>query len=218
MNLIPILEKRYSTKVFDPTKKISQSDVTQIKALLRLSPSSVNIQPWHFLLTESEKGKTRIAKSATGQFQFNHAKILNASLVVVFCVKTEIDADYLQKLGECEEQDGRYATSELKQLITGARQTFTELHRSQRQDLPHWLEKQVYLNMGSFLLGVATLGLDAVPMEGVDFSLLDQEFNLTEQGFASVGVVSVGYAAKEDFNASLPKSRLAETDVFTIIK
>lgn len=30
------------------------------------------------------------------------------------------------------------------------------------------MAKQVYLNVGNFLLGVAAMGLDAVPIEGFD--------------------------------------------------
>jgi nitroreductase/dihydropteridine reductase len=58
------------------------------------------------------------------------------------------------------------------------------------------------------VLGVAALGLDAVPIEGFDAAVLDDEFGLTAQGFTSVVVVPVGHHSVEDFNASLPKSRL----------
>ncbi len=47
--------------------------------------------------------------------------------------------------------------------------------------------KQVYLNVGNFLLGVAAMGLDAVPIEGVDFAILDEEFDLKAQGLHQPG-------------------------------
>ena len=77
------------------------------------------------------------------------------------------------------------------------------------------MEKQVYLNVGNFLLGVAALGLDAVPIEGFDAAVLDEEFGLKAQGFTSVVVVPVGYHSVEDFNASLPKSRLPLSTIVT---
>lgn len=57
MNLTVILNNRYSAKDFDPNKKISAEDFEQLKSLLRMSPSSVNIQPWHFVIATTDEGK-----------------------------------------------------------------------------------------------------------------------------------------------------------------
>lgn len=43
MNVQDIVQKRYSTKSFDASKKISAEDFAQIEAALRYGPSSVNI-------------------------------------------------------------------------------------------------------------------------------------------------------------------------------
>jgi len=71
--------------------------------------------------------------------------------------------------------------------------------------------------MGSLLLGSAALGIDAVPMEGFDVKVLNEELGLTEKGFTAVALVPLGYKANDDFNAQLPKSRLSEEEVFTTI-
>lgn len=214
MNIIDVLTRRYSTKNFDPTKTLSDEQLTQIKALLRMSPSSVNLQPWHFFLAQTEGAKARVAKGAGGDFAFNAAKITDAALAVVFCVKTDADADYMQKLLDKEDTDGRFSQTEFREFMRAGRQRFSDLHR-EIGDFDQWMEKQVYLNMGGFLLGVATLGLDAVPMEGVDFQALDEEFGLKDKGLRAIGVVSVGYRSADDFNADLPKSRLDEADILT---
>jgi hypothetical protein len=86
------------------------------------------------------------------------------------------------------------------------------MHRKELQDDDQWMAKQVYLNVGNFLLGVAAMGLDAVPIEGVDFAILDAEFDLKAQGYTSLVVVPVGHHSVEDFNATLPKSRPAVDD------
>jgi len=77
------------------------------------------------------------------------------------------------------------------------------------------MAKQVYLNVGNFLLGVGALGLDAVPIEGFDAALHDAEVGLKEKGFTSLVVVPVGRHSVEDFNASLPKSRLPLSTIIT---
>lgn len=69
--------------------------------------------------------------------------------------------------------------------------------------------------MGFALFAAAALGIDAVPMEGADMAVLNEEFGLTEKGYTTVAVVSFGYRASDDFNAELPKSRLAVDVVFS---
>jgi nitroreductase/dihydropteridine reductase len=217
MNLIEILNKRYSTKEFDSTKRISDEDFTKIKALLRLSASSVNSQPWHFVVANTEEGKKQINKSTQGFFAFNEAKVLGASHVVVLCAKTDLTEDYLLHVLESEDADGRFASQEIKDGQHMGRSTFVNIHRYDAKDLQHWVEKQVYLNMGNLLLGAAALGIDAVPMEGFDPKVLDQELGLREKGFTAIGIVSLGYRSSNDYNANLPKSRLKEDEIITII-
>jgi len=217
MNLIEIMERRYSTKKFDNTRKISAEDMKQIKELLRLSASSVNIQPWHFIIASSEEGKKQISKSTQGFYAFNDEKVLTASDIVVLCARTSMDEDYLQHILEKEDQDGRFANEEIKNGMHGGRSTFVNFHKNDYNDLQYWMDKQVYLNMGSLLLGSAALGIDAVPMEGFDVKVLNEELGLTEKGFTAVALVPLGYKANDDFNAQLPKSRLSEEEVFTTI-
>ena len=208
MNIIDVAKSRYTTKVFDSSKKIPAEKVEQIKQLLRLSPSSTNLQPWHFILASSDEGKARVAKATSGFYSFNEPKVLNASHVVVFCAKTTLDEDYLSKVLQQEQADGRFANSEVMAGQNKGRTYFANLHRFDYKDAQHWMEKQVYLNVGNFLLGVAALGIDAVPIEGFDARILDTEFGLREKGFTSVVIVPLGYRSKDDFNADLPKSRL----------
>ncbi len=217
MNLTDIALTRYATKAFDPARKISDEALTQIKSLLRLSPSSVNSQPWHFIIAGSDAGKQRIAKGTQGPFQANEAKVLNASHVVLFCAKTEIDDDYLDHLLATEEADGRFPEPSVKEMTKGVRSVFVNLHRADLNDAPQWMEKQVYLNMGSLLLGVAALGIDAVPLEGIDIAALNEEFGLPEKGYTAVAAASLGYRSTDDFNAKLPKSRLPEDEILTLL-
>lgn len=218
MQLIEALQRRYATKAFDATKKLPETVVEQLFALLRLSPSSTNIQPWHFIVASTDEGKARLAQGAGGNYSYNAGKILNASHVVLFCARTQVDDAHLQKVLAAEERDGRFASApEVKAAAHNTRLAYLNEHKFTKKDVPHWLEKQVYLNMGSFLLGAGLLGIDAVPLEGIDQAILDAEFALNERDLTAITAVALGYRAETDFNAALPKSRLAAEDIFTVI-
>lgn len=215
MSIIDAAKKRYSTKVFDPSRKLTNDQLQQIKALIRLSASSVNSQPWHVIVAATDDAKQRIAKATEGPYVFNKPKILNASHVLVFCSKTTIDDDYLSDLLACEQQDGRFSNEQSKQRMVDGRNFFVDLHRKTLGDADHWMQKQVYLNIGSLLLGAAAMGIDAVPIEGFDREILDEEFDLNAQGFTSLVVVPIGYHSADDFNVDVPKSRWHDEKIFT---
>lgn len=215
MNLKNVALSRYSTKAFDPAKKISAEQFDHIKSLLRFSPSSVNTQPWHFVIADTAEGRERVSKGTQGMFAFNNEKVLNSSHVIVFCVKTDISDEYLDRLLAAEDEDKRFADPAIKEMSRSGRATFVGLHRDQLKDADQWMEKQVYLNMGTVLLGAGAMGIDAVPIEGVDAQALNEEFSLTEKGYRAVALIALGHRDENDFNAALPKSRLPEAEIFT---
>ncbi|HAG52248.1 MAG TPA: oxygen-insensitive NAD(P)H nitroreductase [Alphaproteobacteria bacterium] len=207
---------RYSAKAYMADKKISAENLEKVKELLRYSASSTNVQPWHFIIASSEESKAKIAK-ATQAYPFNTKAIEDSSHIVVFCAKTSIDEEFLLKVLEQEVKDGRYdAAPEFKDRMHQGRSWFVNMHKDEIKDLDHWMGKQVYLNAGSFLLGVSALGIDALPMEGIEFDILDEEFGLVEKGYTGVLVVPIGYADKEqDYNSRTPKSRLTYKEILT---
>ncbi|PCK30999.1 oxygen-insensitive NAD(P)H nitroreductase [Pseudoalteromonas piscicida] len=210
------INNRYSTKAFDPDKKISDSDIELLKQVLRLSPSSTNVQPWHFVIASTEAGKNRVAKSTQENYKFNEAKVLNASHVIVFAAKQNIDDAHLDKVLAKESVDGRFEKgSEIEAQMNNGRRYFVGLNQTSDEAIKAWTGKQVYLNLGQFLLSTALLGIDSVPIEGFDAEILGKELGLTAQGFDPLALVALGYKDENDFNAKLPKSRLAIEEIIT---
>ncbi|MDE5037761.1 nitroreductase family protein, partial [Francisella tularensis] len=80
---------RYTTKAYDPTTKLSNEHIQQIIDILRFTPSSVNSQPWHFILATSDLAKAKIAKAAENIHPKNVTNIKHCALVIVFCLKTD---------------------------------------------------------------------------------------------------------------------------------
>lgn len=208
MTVSDIALARYTTKIFDAARRIDDAVIEDLIEALRLAPSSVNSQPWHFVVAASPEGRERIAKAMPGAYAYNAPKVRDASHVVVFCARVGIDKDHLDAVLSQETADGRFPTEEAKTGQRTARAFYTEAHRFDRKDLQVWIEKQVYLALGSLLTYAASLKIDACPMEGFDSRLLDEELGLRAKGLTSLVVVGLGYRAENDFNARLPKSRL----------
>ncbi len=216
MDIAQLVQTRRTCKAFDPSKKIPAAHIEQLKTLLRFAPSSVNSQPWHFIIASSDEGKARLAKSAQqGSYTANDPKIRNASHVVVLCARTTLDDAHLATLLHQEEHDGRFPTPEGKEMQNRGRTYYMNMHRFDLKDTQHWMEKQVYIALGSLLFGAASLDIDATPIEGFDARILNEELGLRAQGLTSVVMVALGYRSGDDFNAKLPKSRLPADTVIS---
>ncbi len=217
MDIAKLATSRYTTKAFDPHKHIGAALMEQITTLLRFAPSSVNSQPWHFIIAETAEAKAKIARATTGPYGANEAKVLNASHVVVLCRRHELSDEHLAQVLAQEEQDGRFPSPEARAAQQKGRGFYVNMHRNELQDTQPWMEKQVYLALGSLLFGAAALGVDATPIEGFDRSVLDDELMLRAKGLNSVVLAALGYRSDDDFNAELPKSRLPADEIITLL-
>lgn len=212
-NLIEILKHRYTTKAYEPGRRLPDDIAAQLLAALRYAPSSVNSQPWHFVVADDDAGKARIAKSVANAL-YNLPKIRDASLVVAIFARDSLPADYLRTVLDQEQADGRFADEAAREAQGKGRGGYVALHE-RKGDVASWAQKQAYIALGFGLLSAAVLGVDATPIEGFDPDALDAEFDLKAKGFSAAVIVSFGYHAESDPNAKLPKSRLPESVVFS---
>lgn len=214
MSLLESARTRYTTKAYDTAHRLTDDQVNDLLELLRLTPSSVNIQPWHFFVAGTEDAKALIRPSVQGTYAANEPKVMQASHVIVLCTKTQIDEAHFEALRAQESQDGRYASAEVEAAGQKGRRFYVGQHT---QDMAMWLEKQTYIALGALLLGAADAGIDATPIEGFDRDTLNRALNLSAKGLTSSVVVALGHRSAADPNAALPKSRLSRKAVTTVL-
>lgn len=217
MSIADLTYQRKTTKAFDPAFQLSEAQLADICALLRMSPSSTNAQPWHFFVATSDAGKRCVAAGASGDFAYNEPKIMNASAVLVLCARNHMDDAYLRSVLAQEASDGRLSTEEAQINQHRVRSGYVHMHAQQPDGVLQWASKQVYIALGFVLLGAAQMGVDACPIEGFDADAVDQALGLAPKGLRSQVLVALGRSSAQDFNAALPKSRLAESEIITVL-
>lgn len=212
MNIEQVIRTRYASKNYDAAKKLTPEQEQQLFNLLRYSPSSVNSQPWHFFALVSDEAKEYILTAVT---EPNRGKITRAAMVVVFTTRNEITEAHLNAILAQEKRDGRFATDEQARHQDQGRRYFVALNSNSKQQQRDWMARQAYISLGFLLLGAATMGLDATPIEGFCAEKLNQALDLDKQHLTSVVIAAVGYRDEHDFNAALPKSRFGQEQVIT---
>lgn len=210
-----IARARYTTKAYDPARPLTATQVEELLDVLHLSPSSINSQPWHFLVAADAPARARVAAGTQGPYAYNAPKLRDASLVLVLAARREMTDAHIAAVLDQEQADGRFATDEARAQRAQSCAGFVDLHREQLHDARHWMEKQVYLALGGLLFAAGAMGIDATPIEGFDPAAVDEALDLPARGLGSVVLVALGHRGESDFNAALPKSRLPRGQVFT---
>lgn len=214
--IITDLNSRYTAKKYDPSKRISSEDLAVIKEAIRLSASSINSQPWKFILVESDEGKQRLHDSFVNKHQFNQLHAKEASHTVLLAYDPTFTKDKFRKRVDAEVSSG-HLPAEMYDTFMGA-YAFAEMNTNENGDNSSWTKAQVYLALGNLLHTLARLGIASTPMEGVDSELIGELFEKELDGHVCEVAVAMGYHKDgEDWNRGLPKARLAMDDIITTV-
>jgi len=214
--IIHDLASRYTTKKYDKTKKIPQQDLAVLYQAMRLSPSSINSQPWKFIVIESEQAKQRMFDSFAKKFQFNQPHIFACSHIILFAHNPAYTRVDYERVLDKAVQDKRTQPEE-KEKAFGS-YLFADIHTDDKGQNGAWTKSQTYIALGNVMHTLARLKIDSTPMEGIDSDLISQIFEKELAGHECHVALAIGYHdQQEDYNAALPKSRLALEDVVTVI-
>jgi len=214
-DIITDLENRYTVKKYDETQKVSKEDLLVFLEALRLSASSINSQPWKFIVIETDESKQRFHDSFADRFQFNQSHAKTASHIILFAHKTVYTEQDYDAVVEKSIAD-RHTASEKKSEALAA-YGFVKMNEDERGEHSAWTKSQTYIALGNALHTLARLNIDSTTMEGIDRELLKQYFAKELDGYECHVALAIGYHHEEDRNAQAPKSRLALEDVVTIV-
>lgn len=206
----PIIEDllwRYTTKKYDPTRKVPEKDLDVLFEAMRLSASSINSQPWKFIVIESDTAKQRMHKTFANKHQYNQPHIFESSHTILFAHNPHYTRENYAAVVDKAIQDQR-TKPENREGAFGA-YMFAELNTDEAGYNGAWTKAQTYLALGNTLHTLARLKIDATPLEGIDTDLVNEEFKQELGGYRCDVALAIGYHhPEEDYNAKLPKSRL----------
>ncbi|PJX28471.1 hypothetical protein CAP47_00560 [Psychroflexus sp. S27] len=63
-NILEEYKWRYATKKFNSEKKISDKEMSVIKEVMRLAPSSYGLQPYEIIIVENDKIRKELCEKA----------------------------------------------------------------------------------------------------------------------------------------------------------
>jgi nitroreductase len=195
MTIHELLLRRFATKKFDPTKKVSDDDLAYILEAARLSCSSANTQPWFITVVTNAELRAKLREAGYGQSQITDA----SHLLVLSCMKDpmvriEKTAALIQEKAGAESAEG------YKKMVTGWIPATPE-------GVFGWFKPQTYLALQAMILAAAEKGIDSCPMEGFNPGVFAELLGLTDK--TPCALLPIGYAAEPGH----PKVRVPMEDI-----
>ncbi|WP_270354603.1 NAD(P)H-dependent oxidoreductase [Bacillus velezensis] len=210
--IIEAYQFRHATKEFDPEKKISESDFEFILETGRLSPSSLGLEPWKFVVVQNPELREKLREFTWGA----QKQLPTASHFVLLLARTakdiRFDADYVKNhLREVKKMPEDMYEGYISKTEDFQKHDFNLLESDRA--LFDWASKQTYIALGNMMTAAAQIGIDSCPVEGFNYKeihrILEEE-GLLENGSFDISVMAAfGYRVREP----RPKTRSASKDI-----
>lgn len=208
-------DRRVAVRVYDKEKVVSRDDMEFILDTAWLSPSSVGLEGWRFVVLDRkqiEKLAPKIKEVAWGA----QPQLETASHFVLLLAETKArydsDSIYQSLLRRGLEGDDIQARLDLYQAFQTRDMGMADNSRA----LFDWTAKQTYIAMGNMMTSASMIGIDTCPIEGFNYGkvneILAEEGILNPDKEAIASMVSFGYRLKD---LKHPRSRKDRNQVIT---
>ncbi|ATH61805.1 NAD(P)H-dependent oxidoreductase [Staphylococcus pasteuri] len=195
--IIDAFNFRHATKQFDPEKIIPKEDFETILEAGRLSPSSLGLEPWKFVVVQNKVLRDKLKPYSWGA----QKQLDSASHFVIVLARKNVtsQSQFVQDLVKGVKG---YKESTLPAVYEKFDNFQTNFHiNDSERTLFDWASKQTYIALANMMTSAALLGIDSCPMEGFDLdevtALLKDEGILDTDHFGISVMAAFGYRADE---------------------
>lgn len=209
MSLIENLNWRYATKKFDPSKKISDSDIETIKEAISLSATSYGLEAYKVLIIEDENLRQQLLPASWGQTQ-----VTDASHLLVFCSFNTVSPEYIDGYVQLKSDVQGIPSENLTGYGDFMKKTIASFPDEATKN---WTAKQTYIALANAMTACAELKLDSCPMEGFDAGKYNEILGLDSKGLSAALVLPIGYRSEEDQTQHGKKVRKPLTELFEVV-
>jgi nitroreductase/dihydropteridine reductase len=193
-------EERYSCRKFDG-RKIEDEKISQIKDIIRNSPSAFNLQPWRIKIISDHKLIEKLTPVVFG----GGSQVPTCSHLLVFCTKTDLEDMIVQNVEDLRKE---HAPEEIINFwLRGANAQYGPATSSDKRLAE--AEKNVYIAVASAVYGAKSLGIDSCIIGGFDHAGIGKILGLTPDLTPTL-IVTLGYAA----DSFTPRQRLPGEEIF----
>jgi nitroreductase len=181
MNVSTAIETRRSIKHYDPSHRMTETEVERLMSLALLSPTAFNIQNWRFVLVQDPELRKQVRAASWDQ-----AQVTDASLLVVL----------VADLNSWDRDAARYwknAPQAVQDFLVPA---IDQYYRGKPQVQRDEGMRSCGMAAMALMLAAKEMGYDSCPMDGFDFDAVAKLLNLPADHTPAM-YVAIGKGTKE---------------------
>lgn len=196
-----VIHGRRTIKKYNPEVKISREEMSQILEEATLAPSSFNLQPWRFVVIESQDAKEKLLDLAP----FNSTQVITSSAVIAVFGDLEFANRADDIYGRAVEL--AHMPQEIKEKILSTVGPLFDSFSVQEK------RESIMVDGGlvtmQLLLTAYAHGYATNPMAGFNKEKIAEAFGLDATRYIPIVIISIGKAADE----GRPPVRLPVDDI-----
>ena len=200
-----IAYNRKSIRVYDETVKISREEMLEMIEEATLAPSSVNMQPWRFVIVESDEAKATLKPL----IRFNTRQNVTSSAMILISGGMQC-YEFGEEIYDKAVAEGKMSQEVRDQQIGAIIPYYKNFTKAQMNDV---VKIDASLAAMQLMLSARAHGYDTNPIGGFEADQIAAAFDLDPERFVPVMVLSLGKAAEVGYDSV----RLA-ADKFTTFK
>ncbi|MBO1101205.1 nitroreductase family protein [Enterococcus hirae] len=184
---------RKSVRVYDETVKISHEEMLEMIQETTTAPSSVNMQPWRFVVAESEEAKAKLKPLIRFNTRQNDT---SSAMVMIFgdmnCY------EYGEEIYDQAVAEGKMPAEVRDQQLAAILPYYQNFTREQMNDV---VKIDASLAAMQFMLVARSHGYETNPIGGFEADQLAEAFDLDKERYVPVMILSVGKAVEEGYES-----------------
>lgn len=184
---------RKSVRVYDETVKISHEEMLEMIQETTTAPSSVNMQPWRFVVAESEEAKAKLKPL----IRFNKRQNDTSSAMVMIFGDMNC-YEYGEEIYDQAVAEGKMPAEVRDQQLAAILPYYQNFTREQMNDV---VKIDASLAAMQFMLVARSHGYETNPIGGFEADQLAEAFDLDKERYVPVMILSVGKAVEEGYES-----------------
>ncbi|MGM9924368.1 MAG: nitroreductase family protein [Bacillus sp. (in: firmicutes)] len=191
-DVLNIIRERHSVREYDPAYTIPQAAIEEMLTQAAYAPSSSNLQPWRFLVFQSEAQKEGLLSIA-----YNQSPIASCSAVIAVMGDTKMYQN-VEKIYRSNFEAGNIDEVNTQRLIDSVNETYPNLSREARANIAAFDAGLISMQ---FMLIAKAYGYDTVTIGGFDKQKFADTYDI-EDRYMPIVLIALGKAAAPAFGTT----------------
>lgn len=188
-----LLTNRRSVRAYDPTVKISKEEMQQMLTEAATAPSSVNMQPWRFVIVESDEAKETLKPL----IRFNTTQNETSSAMILIFGDLQC-YEYGEEIYNTAVEVGKMPAEVRDHQLAAILPYYQSFSKEKMNDV---IKIDSSLFAMQLMLVARAHGYDTNAIGGFEADQLAEAFDLDPERYVPVVILSIGKAADAGYES-----------------